>query len=61
MSRSQFNYRIPAHELEELKEEARRHGISVSALNRINNKVAREVRKREELRLKMYPDKGPLV
>jgi hypothetical protein len=55
--RSQINYRIPAEEKQDLYEEAARHGISASALQRINNIQARAWREREEIRERMYPQK----
>ena len=53
----QLHVLLPADEKEELRAEADRHGVSMSALVRINNMQARAAREREELRRQAYPDK----
>lgn len=55
--RSQINLRIPPEEKRELQDEAARHGITMSALIRINNIAARATREREELRRRMTPQR----
>ena len=54
---TQLHVRIPIEEKEQLRAEARRHNISMSALVRINNIAAREAREREAMKRRMYPDK----
>jgi predicted HicB family RNase H-like nuclease len=58
MTRSQLNIRIPPDEKRELKHEASRHGISMSALVRINNLQARANREREAVRRRAYPERA---
>jgi hypothetical protein len=58
---SQLHVRIPVDEKEELRAEAAREGISMSALVRIDIIQAREWREREALKAQMYPDKPSLV
>jgi predicted HicB family RNase H-like nuclease len=52
---SQLHVRIPPEEKAELAAEAQRHGISMSALVRINVLTARERREREATSREMYP------
>jgi predicted HicB family RNase H-like nuclease len=54
---TQLHVRIPAEEKEQLRAEAQQHGISMSALVRINNIAARQAREREAMKRRMYPDK----
>jgi hypothetical protein len=58
VSRSQFNLRWPVDELQEVKDEAQRYGISTAALIRINCIHAREARERERLIREIYPQRG---
>jgi hypothetical protein len=57
VSRSQFNFRLPADEKEELRADARRYGISMAALVRINNLFGREHGERAELNRRAFPQK----
>jgi plasmid stability protein len=57
MSRTQLHVRIPLDEKEELREEAARHGISMSALVRIDIIQARENRARQALKRQAYPQR----
>jgi hypothetical protein len=52
---SELHVRIPPAEKEQLREEARRYGISMSALVRINNLTAAETRERAAELEKTYP------
>lgn len=52
---AQPHVRIPPEENPELAAEALRHGISMSAVVRINLMTARERREREATNREMYP------
>jgi hypothetical protein len=51
-----LHVRIPHEEKQQLRDEARQHGISMSALIRINALTARERREREATMRELYPD-----
>ena len=50
-----LHLRVPPAEKQQLRDEARRHGISMSALVRINNMTAKGQREREQVLQSMYP------
>jgi hypothetical protein len=54
---AQLHLRITPAEKQALSEEARAHGISMSALIRLSVITAREVREREALKRQLYPQR----
>jgi SepF-like predicted cell division protein (DUF552 family) len=61
VDRTELHIRIPVSEKDEVRAEARRNNISMSALVRISLIQSREAREREALKRMIYPGKPVIV